>query len=53
MALAGRFGLPGEIAAAAAFLCSDDAAYITGHTLPVDGGLLVNAWNLYRHERVS
>jgi 3-oxoacyl-[acyl-carrier protein] reductase len=52
MALAGRFGLPAEIAAAAAFLCSDDASYITGHVLPVDGGLLVNAWNLYRHERV-
>lgn len=34
-----RFGSPDEIAAAAAFLCSTEAAYITGVTLLVDGGL--------------
>jgi 3-oxoacyl-[acyl-carrier protein] reductase len=34
-----RFGSPEEIAAAAAFLCSNEAAYITGVTLLVDGGL--------------
>ncbi|MFC4727579.1 SDR family oxidoreductase [Coralloluteibacterium thermophilus] len=34
----GRFGLPGEIAAAVAFLASPAAAYITGTSLPVDGG---------------
>jgi 3-oxoacyl-[acyl-carrier protein] reductase len=34
-----RFGSPEEIAAAAAFLCSTTAAYITGVTLLVDGGL--------------
>ncbi len=34
----GRHGEPREIAAAIAFLLSDDAAYITGVTLPVDGG---------------
>jgi len=34
----GRFGAPDEIAAAAAFLASDDAAYVTGATLIVDGG---------------
>jgi NAD(P)-dependent dehydrogenase (short-subunit alcohol dehydrogenase family) len=36
----GRMGTPEEIAAATAFLASDDARYITGHTLVVDGGLL-------------
>jgi 2-hydroxycyclohexanecarboxyl-CoA dehydrogenase len=35
----GRVGLPDEIAAAVAFLASDDAAYITGQTLGVSGGL--------------
>jgi 3-oxoacyl-[acyl-carrier protein] reductase len=35
-----RYGRPDEIASAVNFLCSDEAAYITGHTLPVDGGYL-------------
>lgn len=34
----GRFGQPPEIAAAIAFFCSDDAAFITGQTLFIDGG---------------
>jgi NAD(P)-dependent dehydrogenase (short-subunit alcohol dehydrogenase family) len=34
----GRMGRPEEIAAAAAFLLSDDASFITGHALAVDGG---------------
>jgi 3-oxoacyl-[acyl-carrier protein] reductase len=33
-----RVGEPADIAAAAAFLCSDEASYITGQTLYVDGG---------------
>ncbi len=35
----GRVGQPEEIAKAAAFLASDDAAYITGHILTIDGGI--------------
>jgi 3-oxoacyl-[acyl-carrier protein] reductase len=35
----GRLGTTEEIAAAAAFLCSENASYITGLSLPVDGGL--------------
>ncbi|WP_435099196.1 SDR family NAD(P)-dependent oxidoreductase [Halarchaeum sp. P4] len=33
-----RIADPEEMAGAVAFLCSSDASYITGHTLPVDGG---------------
>ena len=34
----GRLGLPIEVAHAVFFLASDEASYITGHTLPVAGG---------------
>lgn len=36
-----RFGQPKEIASAVAFLLSDDASYITGETLKVNGGMLM------------
>lgn len=35
----GRFGDPGDVAGAVRFLCSDEAAFITGDVLLVDGGL--------------
>ncbi|MET7279141.1 3-oxoacyl-ACP reductase [Kribbella sp. NPDC005582] len=35
----GRFGEPGEIAAAVAFLASDDSSFITANTFLVDGGI--------------
>jgi 3-oxoacyl-[acyl-carrier protein] reductase len=35
----GRPGVPADVAAAACFLASDEAAYITGHVLAVNGGM--------------
>jgi NAD(P)-dependent dehydrogenase (short-subunit alcohol dehydrogenase family) len=35
-----RLGEPDDIAPAAVFLASDDARWVTGHTLVVDGGAL-------------
>ena len=36
----GRLGEPGEVAQAIAFLAADQASFITGAILPVDGGYL-------------
>jgi 3-oxoacyl-[acyl-carrier protein] reductase len=36
-----KTGVPDDIANAVAFLCSDDASFITGHDLTVDGGLTI------------
>jgi 3-oxoacyl-[acyl-carrier protein] reductase len=41
MVAAGRTGTPQDIAPAVVFLASDEAAYITGHVLTVDGGLVM------------
>jgi 3-oxoacyl-[acyl-carrier protein] reductase len=40
----GRFGRPGELADAIAFLCSERASYITGVSLNLDGGRLKGLW---------
>jgi meso-butanediol dehydrogenase/(S,S)-butanediol dehydrogenase/diacetyl reductase len=40
----GRVGEPEDVAKAALFLCSDDASWITGITLPVDGGLTAGSY---------
>lgn len=37
----GRFGSPTDVAGAVAFLCSDEAAYITGQVIRVDGGMVM------------
>ncbi|MGH3841856.1 MAG: SDR family oxidoreductase [Pseudonocardiaceae bacterium] len=41
MTALGRPGRPGDIADAVAFLASDDARWITGQTLEVNGGLFL------------
>ncbi len=41
---AGRSGDPGEFGAVVAFLCSQQAAYVTGTSVPVDGGALSGHW---------
>lgn len=40
LSLFGRFGKPEEVAEASAWLCSDAASYVTGHSLAVEGGYL-------------
>jgi len=39
----GRMGSPDDVAALAAFLASDDASYMTGSELTLDGGILAGA----------
>lgn len=44
----GRVGLPDDVAKAALFLASDDAAWITGAVLNVDGGLMAGSYRMAR-----
>ena len=48
-----RYGEPADIAAAATFLASDDASWITGQTLYVDGGQTVTGYPKLLHLRVT
>jgi 3-oxoacyl-[acyl-carrier protein] reductase len=41
---AGRYGDPAEFGAVVTFLCSAQAAYVTGASVPVDGGALASHW---------
>lgn len=50
----GRWGEPEDVAAVVSFLASDDACWLTGATIPVDGGTLANQgrpWQLKRRAR--
>jgi len=38
----GRMGTPEEVATLALYLCSDEAAFVTGQAYPIDGGVLVS-----------
>jgi NAD(P)-dependent dehydrogenase (short-subunit alcohol dehydrogenase family) len=44
----GKVAVPADVAAAVAFLVSDDASHITGVILPVDGGITAGVTKLYQ-----
>lgn len=48
-----RIGLPDEVAAAVVWLCSDAASFITGTTLPIDGGKLAGTASFARQQPSS
>ena len=44
----GRLAAPVDVAKVVSFLASDDAGYVTGQNIVVDGGFLLNTFALYR-----
>jgi len=46
-----RMADPEEVAALVAFLASDDAGYITGEAIAIDGGASLNTFSLTRRQR--
>jgi NAD(P)-dependent dehydrogenase (short-subunit alcohol dehydrogenase family) len=47
----GRFAEPEEVAGLAAYLASEQAGYVTGQAIGIDGGGALNAFSLTRGER--
>ena len=47
----GRMAEPAEVAALVAFLASEDAGYVTGEAIAIDGGASLNTFALARRQR--